>query len=347
MKIRERQELREHEILSEDAAFADQSLGRDFEEEQCDIRTCYQRDRDRILHSKAFRRLKQKTQVYLFPEGDHYRTRMTHTLEVAQNARTIARALRLNEDLTEAIALGHDLGHAPFGHAGERALNVIMKDNGGFRHNEQGVRVVERLEKNGKGLNLTKEVRDGILNHEIELTPATMEGKIVRMSDKIAYVNSDIDDSVRAGILREEDLPKPIIEMLGNTMNKRLNTLVHDIIINTENTGEVDLSPKIKEAFFDLRKYLFKYVYTNPQAKSEEDKVYTLIEHLYNYYYDEPDEMSEEFLKLIEEGEDKKRVVCDFIACMSDNYVVNIYKELMIPKAWIGVSKKMELLKNS
>jgi dGTPase len=335
LSIRERQEKREYEILSELAAFADKSKGREREEAKCDIRTDYQRDRDRILHSKAFRRLKQKTQVYLFPEGDHYRTRMTHTLEVAQNARTIARALRLNEDLTEAIALGHDLGHAPFGHAGERALDKIMKEHGfsGFRHNEQSVRVVEKLEKDGRGLNLTFEVRDGILNHEMNLTPQTLEGKIVRLSDKISYVNSDIDDSIRAGILKETDLPEDITSLLGNSMNKRLNTLVHDMITYSESIDDISLSPEIMDAFLSLRKFLFTNVYTNPMAKSEEDKVYTLIEHLYKYFYERPEEMSDEFLKNVD-IEGLERVVCDYIACMSDNYVINLYKDLMIPKPW-------------
>ena len=334
--IRERQEKREHLILSEKASFADESRGREIDEVKCDIRTDYQRDRDRILHSKAFRRLKQKTQVYLLPEGDHYRTRMTHTLEVAQNARTIARALRLNEDLTEAIALGHDLGHTPFGHAGERALTTIMAEHNlpAFKHNEQSVRVVEKLEKNGKGLNLTFEVKDGILNHEMELLPATLEGQIVRLSDKISYINSDIDDSIRAGILTEESLPSEFTSVLGNSYKQRLNTLVHDMITHSEKNDCIGLSDPIKEAFFGLRKYLFKNVYTNPLAKGEEKKVEILIKHLYNYYYEHTNEMSDEFTGLIDEGESKERAVCDFIACMSDNYVVNLYKDFMIPKAW-------------
>ena len=336
--LRQKQEEREHMILSPHATFADRSLGRDRTEEQCDIRTDFQRDRDRILHCKAFRRLKQKTQVFLAPEGVHYRTRMTHTLEVAQNARTIARALSLNEDLTEAIALGHDLGHTPFGHAGERALDRITEDHGGFHHNEQSVRVVERLEKDGKGLNLTKEVRDGILNHQTRLMPMTLEGKIVRLSDKIAYINSDIDDAIRAGLIREEEIPKELTEVLGNSTNLRLNTLVHDIVKNSEGKNEICMSEEVEKAMFSLRKYLFATVYTNPIAKGEETKVSNLIHQLYEYYIHNIEKMPSEFLMLIREGEPHQRVVCDFIACMSDRYAVNLYKEVMIPKSWSVLS---------
>ena len=332
--LRQKQEEREHAILSKYASFADETLGRDRQEAQCDIRTDYQRDRDRILHSKAFRRLKQKTQVFLAPEGDHYRTRMTHTLEVAQNARTIARALQLNEDLTEAIALGHDLGHTPFGHAGERALNKITADWGGFHHNEQSVRVVERLEKDGMGLNLTKEVRDGILKHQTKLTPMTLEGKIVRLSDKIAYINSDIDDSIRAGIIREEEIPYWLTDVLGHSTNKRLNTLVHDIVANSEGKNDICMSPEVEKAMFSLRAYMYENVYTNPAAKSEEKKVGNMIEQLYDYYIHHIDDLPEEFLALMLLGETPERTVCDFIACMSDRYSVNLYKEIMIPKAW-------------
>lgn len=332
--LREKQEKREHVILGSYATFADESRGRDKEEAQCDIRTDFQRDRDRIIHCKAFRRLKQKTQVFLAPEGDHYRTRLTHTLEVAQNARTIARALLLNEDLTEAVALGHDLGHTPFGHAGERALNRITEEYGGFHHNEQSVRVVERLEKDGKGLNLTKEVRDGILNHQTRLVPMTLEGKIVRLSDKIAYINSDIDDAIRAGIIREEEIPKELTDVLGNTTNSRLNTLVHDIVHHSEGKNEICMSEEVERAMFDLRKYLYATVYTNPVAKGEERKVVHMIEQLYEYYIHHTDKLPEEFLLLIREGESAQRTVCDYIACMSDRYAVNLYKEIMIPKSW-------------
>ena len=332
--LRQKQEEREHQILGAFATFADESLGRDMEEPQCDIRTVFQRDRDRILHCKAFRRLKQKTQVFLAPEGDHYRTRLTHTLEVAQNARTIARALLLNEDLTEAIALGHDLGHTPFGHAGERALNHITEDFGGFHHNEQSVRVVERLEKDGKGLNLTVEVRDGILNHQTRLQPTTLEGKIVRLSDKIAYINSDIDDAIRAGIIREEEIPKELTDILGKSTNKRLNTLVHDIVQNSEGKDEIGMSSEVEKAMFELRKFLFATVYTNPLAKGEERKVVHMIGQLYEYFMHHSDKMPEEFIALVRDGETTQRAVCDYIACMSDRFAINLYKEIMIPKSW-------------
>lgn len=331
--LRQKQEEREHAILGPYASFADAS-SRIRDEEQCDIRTDFQRDRDRIIHSKAFRRLKQKTQVFLAPEGDHYRTRMTHTLEVAQNARTIARALLLNEDLTEAIALGHDLGHTPFGHAGERALDRLTKEFGGFRHNEQSVRVVDRLEKDGAGLNLTREVRDGILNHQTSLMPSTLEGKIVRLSDKIAYINSDIDDSIRAGILKEEELPEELTDILGHSTNARLNTIVHDIVHNSEGTGDIRMSEEMEKSVFGLRAYLFKHVYRNPTAKGEEKKVDHMIAQLYEYYIRHVEEMPDEFLALIQEGESEQRTVCDFIACMTDRYAVNLYKEIMIPKPW-------------
>ena len=246
MLIREKQERQEHEILSPYASFSDQSRGRDKEEEQCDLRTVYQRDRDRIIHCKAFRRLKHKTQVFLSPGDDHYRTRLTHTLEVAQIARTIARSLRLNEDLTEAIALGHDLGHTPFGHAGERALSRCSGRS--FQHNEQSVRVVEKLEKRGAGLNLTWEVRDGMLNHKTSCTPATLEGKIVRLADKIAYVNHDMDDAIRGGIMKESDLPISIVKALGSNTRDRLDCLIHDVIVTSYGTDTVVMSEEIGDA---------------------------------------------------------------------------------------------------
>lgn len=330
--IRQKQELREHTTLSPYASFADESKGRDREEEKCDIRTCYQRDRDRILHCKAFRRLKQKTQVFLSPEGDHYRTRLTHTLEVGQNARTIARALMLNEDLTEAVALGHDLGHTPFGHAGERALNAVCTD--GFSHARQSIRVVEVLEKDGEGLNLTKEVRDGILNHQTAREPATLEGKIVRLSDKIAYINSDIDDAIRAGIIREEQLPEKYTAVLGHSLRERLNSLIHDIIKSSEGKNDICMSQKVQEAMQGLRKFMFTNVYTNPLAKGEEEKAVNMIQQLYAYYREHTGELPDEFLDLIEKGESEERVVCDFIAGMSDRYAIATFKKLMIPDVW-------------
>ncbi len=333
MTLREEFEHREHDIFSPFAAFSDMSEGRDRYEEPCDLRPVYQRDRDRILHSKAFRRLKGKTQVFLAPEGDHYRTRLTHTLEVAQNARTIAKALRLNEDLTEAIALGHDLGHTPFGHAGERELNRICSD--GFHHQLQSVRVVEKLEKNGKGLNLTREVRDGILNHSTSGSPATLEGKIVRLCDKIAYVNSDIDDAIRGKIIREEDIPESCVRVLGGTIRERLNTLIHDIIINSMDKNDIIMSEEKYEALQNLRKYMFANVYVNSLAKSEEGKAERMIGQLFRYYGTHVEELPEEYTRMIwEQGETVERVVCDYIAGMTDRYAVSTYQNLMIPETW-------------
>ncbi len=270
MTIRERMEQREHEIFSPYASFSDQTKGRERKEEECDIRPSYQRDRDRILHCKSFRRLRHKTQVFLAPEGDHYRTRLTHTLEVAQIARTIAKALLLNEDLTEAIALGHDLGHTPFGHAGERALNEVSSVS--FSHNEQGVRVVEILEKDGRGMNLTWEVKDGIRNHQTVGSPATLEGAIVRLSDKIAYINHDIDDAIRGHIIYEEDIPGEYREVLGKSCRERLNNLIHDIISNSSGKNQIIMSESVEKAMFDLRKFMFSHVYNNPTAKGQERK---------------------------------------------------------------------------
>ncbi|MBP3703049.1 MAG: deoxyguanosinetriphosphate triphosphohydrolase [Lachnospiraceae bacterium] len=333
MTIREELEMREHQYLSPYASFSDESAGRDREEKPCDLRPVYQRDRDRILHCKSFRRLKDKTQVFLSPEGDHYRTRLTHTLEVSQNARTIAKALLLNEDLTEAIALGHDLGHTPFGHAGERALNRICP--GGFQHRIQSVRVVERLENDGNGLNLTKEVRDGILNHQTSGNPSTLEGKIVRLCDKIAYVNSDIDDAIRGGIISGKDIPKEYQERLGTSLSERLNTFIHDIIINSTGKNDICMSTEIKEALTGLRSFMFASVYTNPKAKGEEWKAEAMIEQLYHYYNEHFYEMPDEYVRMIEEYEaSKERAACDFIAGMTDRYAVTTYESLMIPKMW-------------
>lgn len=332
LSIRERFEKREHEILSPYASFSDESRGRRRYEKQCDIRPVYQRDRDRILHCKAFRRLKQKTQVFLAPRGDHYRTRLTHTLEVSQNARTIAKALRLNEELTEAIALGHDLGHTPYGHCGERILNKLCP--GGFAHNKQSVRVALLLEKDGRGLNLTYEVIDGILNHQTSGNPCTLEGKIVRLSDKIAYINSDIDDSIRAHILREEDIPKEYTDVLGNTLNIRLNTLVHDIIRNSEEKNDICMSDEVYKALMGLRKYMFEHVYTNPVAKAEEKKAEHVIQYLFEYYCEHVEELPSEFYNLYQNGTKKERAVCDYIACMSDQFATNTFKQLNIPNTW-------------
>lgn len=332
MNIREQQEKHEHEYLSKYASFSDESLGRDRYEEPCNMRTIYQRDRDRILHCKAFRRLKHKTQVFLAPEGDHYRTRLTHTLEVSQIARSISRALRLNEDLTEAIALGHDLGHTPFGHAGERTLNELC--SAGFSHYKQSVRVVEILEKDGQGLNLTKEVRDGILNHRTSGIPSTLEGKVVRLSDKIAYINHDIDDAIRAKIFSEDAMPKEYTDILGNSTKSRLNTLINDIIDNSMGKDDILMSDEIGQAMTELRTFMFGSLYMNPTAKSEEKKAYKLIAELYGYYMDNVEALPDNYKKFIETGETVERVVCDYIAGMSDQYSVAKFEEIYVPKSW-------------
>jgi dGTPase len=333
INIRQKLEIREHEILCPYAAFSDKSLGRDRYEEPCDIRPVYQRDRDRILHSKAFRRLKHKTQVFLAPEGDHYRTRLTHTLEVSQIARTIAKALLLNEDLTEAIALSHDLGHTPFGHAGERALSKLCPE--GFQHHLQSIRVVEILENHGKGLNLTMEVRDGIRHHQTEGNPSTLEGKIVRLCDKIAYINHDIDDAIRGQIIREEEIPKEFTDILGHNLGKRLDTLVHDIITNSENKNDIIMSPDILVAMKRLREFMFQSVYTNKKAKNQEEQAERLLETLFLYYLEHLEKLPEEYLLRMKAlDEPPYRVVCDYIAGMTDRYAVTKFKDLMIPSAW-------------
>lgn len=333
MTIREELENNELRNLSEYASFSKYSKGRDKEEVPCDIRTCYQRDRDRIIHCKAFRRLKHKTQVFLAPAGDHYRTRLTHTLEVSQIARTIARALRLNEELTEAIALGHDLGHTPFGHAGEAALNKVCKD--GFTHFEQSIRVVELLEKKGQGLNLTWEVRDGIVNHRTSGKPSTLEGKIVRLSDKIAYINHDIDDAIRGKILREEDIPDTYTKVLGHSKKERLNTMIYDIVNHSRQKPDIMMSDETDEAMRGLRQFMFECVYSNPVAKGEEYKAKRMLTALYNYYLENLLEMPEEYRMLIEKKNQRaERVVCDYIAGMSDQYSVRKFEELFVPSFW-------------
>ncbi|WP_026510478.1 deoxyguanosinetriphosphate triphosphohydrolase [Butyrivibrio sp. LC3010] len=331
MKIRESLENRERLNYSPYATLSMNTKGRKVEEEPCDIRPCFQRDRDRILYSKSFRRLKDKTQVFLTPDGDHYRTRMTHTLEVAQNARTIARALKLNEDLAEAIAFGHDLGHTPFGHAGERALNAICPY--GFKHNEQSLRTVEFLEKDGRGLNLTFEVRDGILNHELELTPITLEGKVVRLSDKIAYIHHDMDDAIRGGILKESDVPDKITKVIGHTNGEWLNTFIHDIVEASLGHNDILMSGEVEEALFNLRTFMFENVYTNPVAKSQEGKAENLIQILYQYYMDH-DELLPEYLKRLSDTQPKERLVCDFISSMTDRFAIARFHEYFVPKSW-------------
>ncbi len=332
MSIREEMERMEHETLSPYATLSENSRGRDVFEEQCDIRPVFQRDRDRILHSKAFRRLKNKTQVFLTPQGDHYRTRLSHTLEVSQNARTIARALRLNEVLVEAIALGHDLGHTPFGHAGEHVLDSLCED--GFRHNEQSVRTVEKLEKDGRGLNLTWEVRDGILNHQFRLMPHTLEGKIVRLSDKIAYIHHDMDDAIRAQVLTEEDIPLELKKTLGFTTRQRLNTLIHNIIKNSTDTDDIVMSDEVREALTELRGFMFRNVYNNPVAKGEEAKAKSMVEQLFHYYMNHTEQLSEKYLRMLDGNEKKERIVSDYIAGMTDPYAISKFTEYFLPRAW-------------
>ncbi|MCR5250194.1 MAG: deoxyguanosinetriphosphate triphosphohydrolase [Lachnospiraceae bacterium] len=334
MLIREELERAERERLSPYATLSEKSRGRDREEEPCDIRPAFARDRDRIIHSKAFRRLKDKTQVFLNPEGDHYRTRLTHTLEVSQIARTIARALKMNEELVEAIALGHDLGHTPFGHAGERALNEVCPL--GFRHNEQSVRVVDVLERDGEGLNLTYEVKDGMLNHQTRSHPSTLEGCIVRFADKLAYIHHDMDDAIRAKVLTDADVPARIGEVLGYTTKERLDHLIHNIIATSQGRNEICMEEEFEKAMFDMRAFMFDRVYQNPVVKAEESKAESLVKTLYVYYVHHRDELPVEYRKLMEKGESAERVSCDYIASMTDHFAITTYEELYIPKSWHG-----------
>lgn len=332
MSIREELEQLEVKYLSKYACLSINTLGRDKQEEESEMRTCFSRDRDRIIHSKSFRRLKHKTQVFLIPEGDHYRTRLTHTLEVSQIARTISKALRLNEDLTEAIALGHDLGHTPFGHTGENVLNSLLST--GFEHCVQSVRIVEHLEKNGEGLNLTKEVRDGILNHRTSGNPKTLEGKVVRLSDKIAYINHDMDDAILANILNESDIPKSITDVLGKTVRDRIDKLISDIIINSYEKNDIIQSNDIKEAMSDLRKWLFSNLYKNSVAKIEEYKAERLVKTLFEYFIDNINELPSEFVASIDNGTPKETAVADYIAGMTDDYAIRVFKKIYLPVGW-------------
>ena len=334
MTILEELYAQEHERLDPKAAFSDESRGRvrAVEPSVEEVRTCYQRDTDRIVHCKAFRRLMHKTQVFLQPEGDHYRTRMTHTLEVTRIARTVARALKLNEDLTEAAAMGHDLGHTPFGHAGELALSEVLGQP--FRHNEQSLRVVDILENNGQGLNLTYEVRMGILGHTTGARePETLEGRIVRRADQIAYVNHDIDDAIRAGILTNEDIPRSIARVLGSNHSDRIDTLVCDLIHVSREAGEILLSPKVEEALKDLRSFMFERVYRNPVAKGEESKARDMLQRLYTYYHEHPEALPQDFQPQLS-FDGMERTICDYIAGMTDKYAVDKYTELFIPMGW-------------
>lgn len=327
--IREITEQNEKLILSPNATLSINSKGRAKCEEKCNLRTDFQRDRDRIIHCKAFRRLKHKTQVFLSPELDHYRTRLTHTLEVSQIARTLSRALRLNEDLTEAIALGHDLGHTPFGHAGERALNELLPFE--FTHYDQSVRVCEKIEKDGKGLNLTYEVLNGIQRHTKGAFADTLEGKIVRYADRIAYINHDIDDAIRAGVISPTEIPEEITQKLGNDKSARISSLVNSIVENSKDDIKMDSDT---EKYYDmLHEFLFQSVYRNPVAKSEEVKVFGIIEGIFETLYKNPEKMGKEFLKYLED-DSKERVIADYIAGMTDHYAITVYSDMYIPKAW-------------
>ena len=331
MTIRERQEQEELSRLSPYASFSSKSLGRERPISPCELRACYQRDRDRIIHCKSFRRLKYKTQVFLSPMGDHYRTRLTHTLEVSQVARTLARSLRLNEDLTEAIALGHDLGHTPFGHIGETSLNKLMP--GGFRHNVQSLRVAQRLENGGKGLNLCKETLDGIRNHSGEDEPKTLEGWCVRRADRIAYINHDIDDAIRGGILKPFELPRHCLNVLGRTHGERINTMILDIVNASQDKPYVRMSEEISQASDELRSFLFAYVYHDDWRKKEEERCDYIVTALFEHYLSHLEQLPGEYLEIVY-TEGAERAVCDFIGCMTDRYAIDQFCELFVPNAF-------------
>ena len=331
MNVRERIEQEELERLSSFATPSVRTRGRDRELQKDDFRTEFQRDRDRIIHCKSFRRLKFKTQVFLAPEGDHYRTRLTHTLEVSQVARTLARCLRLNEDLSEAIALGHDLGHTPFGHTGERALDRLLK--GGFRHNEQSQRVVEVLEYDGDGLNLTKEVRDGIRCHSGTQLPMTLEGECVRRADRIAYLNHDLDDAIRAGVLKPHEIPGDILRILGDTHSKRIATMISDLVVNSENQPELKMSPLIQEAMDALRAFMFDHVYKDDWRKDVEPKCEHVVDALFRHYLEHPAEMPEEYV-LIGYRDGVERAAADYLSGMTDRYAIRQYENLFVPVAF-------------
>ncbi len=330
MNPREKRESLEQYLIGPDGVKSVDSKGRLRPEPECDLRTCFQRDIDRITHSKSFRRLKHKTQVFLQPEGDHYRTRLTHTLEVSRTARTIARVLQLNEDLCEAIALGHDLGHTPFGHAGERALNGLM--TAGFKHYEQSLRVADRLEKNGQGLNLCYETRMGILNHTHGAPEDTMEATVVRLSDRIAYMNHDLDDAMRAGIVLPEDVPPEVTTTIGKRNSERLNNIITDLITHSGG-GTVCLRPEMQNALRVFHAFMYDAVYLNQRAKGEEHKVTGIVESIWDYYHKSPEKLPADFLYIVEE-EGLDRAVCDYISGMTDGYCMEVYSNLFIPAAW-------------
>lgn len=327
MTVRKKTQEIERKTLSVYASFSDNSNERERAEEECPMRTCFQRDRDRIIYSKAFRRLKNKTQVFFSPEGDHYITRLTHTLDVAQVARSIARGLSLNEDLAEAIALGHDLGHTPFGHAGERTLNSI---SGHFEHNEQSIRVVEKLENDGKGLNLTEKVKNGILNHKKSGNPSTLEGQAVSMADRIAYLNHDIDDAIRAGVITEKDLPEDAIK-LGRTSGERINTMITAIYEQSLGKDKLAMTSEVSLATDNVRSFMFEKVYFNSIAKKEEERALRMINALYGHYKEKPEAMPKLYKKLLDEGESLDTCICDYISSMTDRYAVYVFEELFIP----------------
>lgn len=329
MNVREKTLEIEEKTISPYGMLCKNTKGRVRPEDECPVRTAYQRDRDRIIHCNAFLRLKQKTQVFLSPVGDHYRTRLTHTFEVSQIARTIARGLRLNEDLTEAISLGHDLGHTPFGHAGERALNEIYP--GGFKHYRQSLRVVDVIEKNGRGLNLTYEVRNGIVCHTTGTEAVTLEGRVVKLADKIAYINHDIEDAVRAGVMKESDIPEEILSVLGRSKSDRINTLVISVIENSGRDITLDMDTEI--AFEKLHSFMFANVYTNPVCKSEESKAMDMIKRLYEYFTEHPETLPGEYAG-IRDNEGAERAACDYIAGMTDHYAVKTYTNLFVPNSW-------------
>lgn len=331
MNIKERTENLEKKVLSKYASFSSESKGRLKQIHKCQVRTEFQRDRDRIIHSKSFRRLKHKTQVFIAPGGDHYRTRLTHTLEVAQIGRTIARGLRLNEDLTEAIALGHDLGHTPFGHAGEKVLNSICPY--GFRHYEQSLRVVDYIENDGEGMNLTYEVRDGIKNHTGDNMASTLEGIIIKYADRIAYINHDIDDALRGGIIKTDDIPKRLLDVLGKSHGERINTMITDIIYNSIDKNKISMTKHINNAMMSLREFMFENVYVGSNAKAEEKKVKEMIEYLYNYFLNHPEKLPDIMKQQIKQF-DIHRAVCDYIAGMTDRYAIYIFSNIVIPKPW-------------
>jgi len=332
MYYRIEQEARECLALSEFAVKSMYSKGRQVPEQECEIRTVFQRDRDRILHSKAFRRLAHKTQVFISPEGDHYRTRLTHTLEVSQIAKTIARALNLNEDLTEAIALGHDLGHTPFGHTGEHSLKRLTDNT--FSHNKHSLRVVDVLENNGQGLNLTFEVRDGIVNHPTSGKPSTLEGKVVQIADKIAYINHDIDDAIRGKVLTEQELPQKCVTILGHTSSERISSLIRDITKESNHGEDIVMSSSISEAFYDMRAFLFQHVYVGSVAKEQEGKAERVVSELYQYYMENLEKLPTGYIERLQIGDSEKQIVCDYIAGMTDRYAINAYMDLFFPKSW-------------